>query len=212
MTPHINFMLEQYKVILWDFDGVLMNSNAVRDIGFEQVLSEYPKHQVDKLMEFHKRNGGLSRYVKFRYFFEKILQESISEEKVIELANSFSIIMKDLLMNPDLLIQDSLDFVKRNYKAISMHIVSGSDQTELRFLCRELEIEKYFLSIHGSPTPKIELVRSIIKEYHYNNADTILIGDSVNDNEAAIENKIMFCGYNNELLRDVGFYKEKLSY
>ena len=60
------------RVIFWDFDGVILNSNKVRDKGFETVLSGFPKEEVDKLLKFHRQNGGLSRYVKFRYFFEEI--------------------------------------------------------------------------------------------------------------------------------------------
>ena len=41
-----------FKTIFWDFDGVLMNSNAVRDRGFLEVLKQYPKVEVDKLMKF----------------------------------------------------------------------------------------------------------------------------------------------------------------
>jgi phosphoglycolate phosphatase-like HAD superfamily hydrolase len=157
-------MLERYNVILWDFDGVLMDSNSVRDLGFEKVLEDYPNDQVDKLMKFHKANGGLSRYVKFRYFFEDILKETISEEEIIILADRFSTIMKSLLLNPDLLIQDSLTFVKKQYElGTRMHIVSGSDQTELRYLCNELDLANYFVSIHGSPTPKAELVKTGVR-------------------------------------------------
>lgn len=70
-------MSNRIKTIFWDFDGVLMNSNAVRDKGFELVLADYPKDQVKQLMDFHQANGGLSRYVKFRYFFENIKFKSI---------------------------------------------------------------------------------------------------------------------------------------
>lgn len=194
-------MLKNYKVILWDFDGVIMDSNAVRDIGFEKVLANYPKESIQELMKFHHQNGGLSRYVKFRYFFEKVLKQEISEEKIQELANSFSVIMKSLLVNPQLLIQDSLNFIKSNYQNYQMHIVSGSDQNELRFLCSEMKLSQYFKSIHGSPTPKKELVNQVILSNLYQKNQIILIGDSNNDYEAASENGIAFAGYNNENLR-----------
>ena len=84
------------KVIFWDFDGVLMDSNAVRDLGFERVLSAFPKEQVDQLLAFHQANGGLSRYVKFRYFFENIRGEPITEEEILVWAERFSGIMKEL--------------------------------------------------------------------------------------------------------------------
>jgi len=200
-------MLDNYKVILWDFDGVLMDSNSVRDYGFEKVLSDYPKESVERLLEFHRINGGLSRYVKFRYFFENILRQDISDDEIQEWANKFSIIMKSQLLNPELLIEDSLNFVKSEYeKGRKMHIVSGSDQEELRFLCQELQIAKYFVSIHGSPTPKKQLVKDVIEANRYLEEEVVLIGDSVNDFEAATTNNIDFKGYNNEYLSDFGKY------
>lgn len=193
------------KIILWDFDGVLMNSNLVRDQGFVEVLKEFPKYQVEKLLAFHKKNGGLSRYVKFRYFFEEIRKEEISEKEVNNLANKFSIIMKKILVDESLLIDDSIQFVKKHHQDFYMHIVSGSDEKELRFLCQELKISQYFISIHGSPTAKNDLVRNLLNEYNYQKLNCILIGDSINDFEAATVNKISFYGYNNMNLKSKNY-------
>jgi len=103
---------QDFKIILWDFDGVIINSNSVREAGFRDVLSEYPKEQVEKLIDYHNINGGLSRYVKFRYFFEEIRKESITDDIVLALAQKFSVIMKDLLVNPNLLIGPVVEFIK----------------------------------------------------------------------------------------------------
>lgn len=188
------------KIIFWDFDGVIINSNATRDKGFSEVLKDFPKDQVDSLLEYHKINGGLSRYVKFRYFFEEILKKEITENEILELANRFSIIMRDLLVDPKLLITETMEFIEKNYTKYKMHIVSGSDGNELRYLCKELAIDEYFLSIHGSPRPKLNIVNKLILDNNYNSKDCILIGDSINDFEAAEENKIYFKAYNNENL------------
>ncbi|WP_040496890.1 HAD family hydrolase [Fulvivirga imtechensis] len=189
------------KTILWDFDGVLLNSMSVRDRGFELVLKDYPKEKVDNLLDFHRKNGGLSRYVKFRYFIERELGEFATEERVQQMADQFSGIMLDQLKKPELLIDDSLRFVKRNYQRINMHIVSGSDGQELNILCESLGINKYFKSILGSPTPKNELIRHIMSEYKYDPAATVMVGDSINDYEAAKQNNIAFYAYNNNRLK-----------
>ena len=193
-------MLDNFKVILWDFDGVLMNSNAVRDIGFEKVLADYPAEQVTALMKYHKANGGLSRYVKFRYFFEVVRNESVSDEQIQELAKKFSLIMQEILFDKLLLINDSIEFVQQNFSKYKMHIVSGSDGVELRSLCKYLEIDKYFITIEGSPTIKNELVKQLLFKYKYNCEACVLVGDSVNDMEAARVNNISFAAYNNSAL------------
>jgi HAD superfamily hydrolase (TIGR01549 family) len=195
--------LEGIRNILWDFDGVILNSNAVRDKGFEITLQKYPSEQVEKLMKYHQENGGLSRYHKFRYFFETIRNEKVTDERILKLANEFSVIMMKNLTNKSLLIRDSLEFIISNHLNYCFHIVSGSDGKELNNLCKHLEIDSYFLSIQGSPTPKKELVDIVLKKYQYSNDECILIGDSINDFEAAVSNKIKFLGYNSKTLKEI---------
>jgi phosphoglycolate phosphatase-like HAD superfamily hydrolase len=193
--------MSRIRVVLWDFDGVILNSNAVRDKGFETVLSGFPKEEVDKLLSFHRKNGGLSRYVKFRYFFEEIKGEEISKEEINHWASKFSDIMLSSLKDKSLLIPETNNFIKENYQNYQMHIVSGSDQTELRELCKSLEIDYFFKSIHGSPTPKNDLVKMLINKYNYDPINGILIGDSINDFEAAKVNNINFKGFGNPKIK-----------
>ena len=192
------------KNIIWDFDGVLIDSHEVREKGFKLVLSEFPETEVDLLLDYHWKNGGLSRYVKFDYFFKTIRKEAISEEELLKYAENFSVIMREYLIHPDILIEDSLQFVKMNYEKFRMHIVSGSDGNELRFLCDKLGISKYFKSIGGSPEPKIELVKELLEKYEYSARETVLIGDSINDFEAARESDVDFYGYNKPELIGTG--------
>lgn len=192
------------QAVLWDFDGVILDSMKVRDEGFQEIFCKYEDGDVKKLIQYHRLNGGLSRYVKIRFFYEKVLEREISEEKVLKYAEEFSSIMRVKLIDPENLIKDSVDFIKANYRKIPFHIVSGSDQAELRFICKELGISNYFKSIHGSPTAKKTLVKNVILKFGYNASELCLIGDSINDFEAANVNGIKFYGYNNEELSKTG--------
>jgi HAD superfamily hydrolase (TIGR01549 family) len=191
------------KNILFDFDGVILDSMPVRDFGFREIFKEFDKELVEKLIEYNNLNGGLSRYVKIRYFYEELLGEYISEEKVQELAQKFSEIMRKELANKKYMIEETVKFIEDNYKKYNLHIVSGSDGNELRYLCKELEIDKFFRSIDGSPTPKNNLVSNVLVKNNYLVNETILIGDSINDYEAAKVNNIDFYGYNNVSLISV---------
>ncbi|ACF14591.1 HAD-superfamily hydrolase, subfamily IA, variant 1 [Chloroherpeton thalassium ATCC 35110] len=200
-----------YKTIFWDFDGVLMESNTIRDIGFRKVLQNYPSEQVEQLIVFHKKNGGLSRYVKFRYFFEDIRFEKVDEEKIYQLADDFSVLMRNLLIDNSLLIDETIAFVKDNYDKYDMYIVSGSDERELRFLCEKLFIDKYFKGIYGSPTPKTALIEKVLRENTaYLREECVLVGDSINDYEAAKQNSIHFEAYNSDELNKFNTNKESI--
>lgn len=194
------------EAIIWDFDGVLLDSNKVRDLGFKEVLKEYKPEDVAKLLDFHQANGGLSRYVKFEYFFAKVLQIDYSDDDIQRLAEAFSEIMKRLLTNKELLITETVNFIKAHFEQLPMHIVSGSDGQELRYLCNKLDLTKFFKSIDGSPTPKVENVKLVIEEFKYDPDNLVLVGDSINDYEAAVDSDILFFAYNNSSLEHLTSY------
>lgn len=192
------------KIILWDFDGVIIDSHAVREQGFREVLSEFPKNNIEELLIYHRKNGGLSRYVKFRYFLEMIRKEKISEALVEEWSSKFSEIMRKKLINKANLFPKTLNFIERQSGQMNMHIISGSDGDELRYLCAQLGLTPYFKTIEGSPVPKNDLVKKVLENYSYQPQDCVLIGDSINDYEAARASNIDFLGYNNPELEKVG--------
>jgi HAD superfamily hydrolase (TIGR01549 family) len=185
------------KNILFDFDGVILDSMPIRDYGFKEIFKDFDDDLVNKLLEYHNQNGGLSRYVKIKYFYNKLLKQEISEEKIINYADNFSKIMKIELVDKSYLIADTLKFIKKSYKKYNLHIVSGSDEKELQYLCKELGIDSFFQSINGSPTHKNKLVEDVLVINKYMECETILIGDSVNDYDAAKENNLDFYGFNN---------------
>lgn len=194
------------KVILFDFDGVILNSLPVRDYGFRKIFEDYSSSAVEMLINYHTLNGGLSRFNKIEYFYTEILKQKISEDKIQMYAHKFSKIMKSELINSKYLIKETIEFIKKNYKNYIFHIVSGSEQKELQFLCKELNINNYFKTIEGSPTYKNDLVKNILYQEKYKLNETILIGDSINDYNAAAINGLKFYGYNNETLKNKDGY------
>lgn len=199
----VKFMI---KNILWDFDGVILDSMPIKDYGFAKVFENFNKNLVDKFLDYHRLNGGISRYIKIRYFYNTILNQDISDEKIQEIANEFSVIMKSELTNKKYLISQTVDFIEKNYKNYNFHIVSGSDEKELKYLCKKLDLSKYFITINGSPIHKSYLVKKILETYNYSPKETILIGDSINDYESAKINAIKFYGFNNTKLKELGEY------
>jgi phosphoglycolate phosphatase-like HAD superfamily hydrolase len=195
-------LLEDADAVLWDFDGVLLDSMPVRNNAFRHVLREFPFRLVEELVDWHIRNGGLSRYVKFRRFQTSILGESLNETQVQQWAGEFSDYCKSRLVDPALLILPTTRLLPSWAARLPMHVVSGSDGNELRGLCDALGLASHFLSIEGSPTPKTELVAEIMRKHAYHPDRTWLIGDSINDFEAAHANGLQFMGFGNPEVRE----------
>jgi HAD superfamily hydrolase (TIGR01549 family) len=204
----MDIKIMKIKTIFWDFDGVILDSLPVREYGFVKIFEGFDKNLVGKLLKYHILNGGLSRYIKIRYFYNELLGQEVSDEKVQELADKFSSIMRMKLTNKKYLISEAVEFIEKTHKNYNFHIVSGSDEEELNYLCKELDIDSYFKTIEGSPTHKNILVKNILSKHSYDPRECALVGDSINDYEAASVNGIVFYGYNNKKLRGLDKYIE----
>lgn len=180
-----------------------MRSNEIRTEGFRSVLKKYPHEMVEELINFHDKNGGLSRYVKFRYFFSDIIKQPFKENDIVRLASQFSLVVKEKLMDEKLLIEESIKFIHLN-QGLRHYIASGSDEQELKEICTSVRISNFFIDIKGSPTDKSTNVADILKSEGLDKMDFCLIGDSINDLEAAENNGIDFFGFNNESLITMG--------
>jgi len=193
------------SVIIWDFDGVIIDSMEIKGRGFVELFSGIKYKEANEIIKYHYDNGGVSRFEKIKYFYNRILGVSITEEHLMLMSDKFSRIVKSQLSDKSHLIGDSVDFIRDNYSNGSFHIVSGSEHNELNLLCSDLDLDRYFISIDGSPTAKEILVKNVIRDNFYKKENVILIGDSYTDFLAAKENGIRFYGYRNEDLRSISY-------
>lgn len=201
-------MLEMRDAVIFDFDGVILDSLKLKEQGFRDIFAGFPEPQIEELLAYHRLHGGVSRFVKIKYFFEKIRGESVSLEQEKKYAENFSKIMKKNLVNKNYLNPKILELIKKlNLEKIPCHIASGTEESELKFLAEALGIKDYFKSVRGSPTPKEELVREILKGHGYEKARCVLIGDSMTDYEAAKSNGVKFCGYGNSEIEKLGCWQ-----
>jgi len=200
-------LFDKFEVIIFDFDGVIVDSKEIRINGFKEIFKNHKSSLVDQLIKYHNANGGISRYEKIKWFYKFILKQYLSEEQLSIKSNEFKEIMLKEMVNPNLIIRNTLDFIKKVHKKIPLHIISGSDELELNFICKELNIKKYFKTIKGSPKKKSNLIKEFIDGNNYTVQKILYIGDSLIDYKCAKINNISFYGFNNpDLLEISDFY------
>ena len=195
VTGDNNVALEKYKLIIFDFDGVLADTNPVRIEGFRTLFGEYPKQAQQAIVDFCSENGGLSRYAKIEHFFNDIIGKRISSEEVMGWAEIYSdIVIADVIAAAPILgAVDFLNYFKDKY---NYAVISGSDERELRVVCRQRGIHHFFDVIFGSPTSKDDNILRLLRLKGWKKKDCVLIGDSINDLRAAKETGIDFIGKN----------------
>lgn len=195
--------ISQLSDIFFDFDGVLIDSMEVKADAFVSLVADFDEEIRNKVRQYHWDNRGVSRVAKVEYFYSSIIKQQLTTELKQAKLNQFSDFVKKHLEQRHYLIDETVSFIREHQNRFRFHIVSASEHTELRHLCKELQIADYFGTVLGAPPSKEQLIQTIIEKDNINPSQAILVGDAEHDYKAAITNKLGFVGFNNEELRQL---------
>lgn len=180
------------KAVIFDFDGVLVESVDIKTKAFRELFKDYPD-VLDEFIEYHMINGGVSRFEKIRYFYKTFLGENISEQTLKILCEQYSrLVMDKVIAAP--WVAGAPDLLTHCLNRYLMFIVSGTPQEEIQLIAQKRSVDHYFLGVYGSPRTKKDLIRFILAQHHLEPQHVIFIGDSITDLEGAKANRLRFLG------------------
>ncbi len=179
------------RAIIFDFDGVIADSNNVKTDAFVKLFKDYPEHIRGLIKKFHLQNGGMSRFDKFRYIYANFLKENLPDGKFNKLCEDFNKLVINGVVNAPM-VDGVEDFLKRNKNKYDMHIVSGTPDYEIKEIVKRRGLDKYFLNIYGSPETKKDLIIKVLNRNNYSKEEVIFLGDSINDYEGALSAGVEF--------------------
>jgi len=193
------------KGIIFDFDGVIVESVGVKADGFKKIYEPYGNEVVLKVLNHHLENGGVSRYEKFKYYHDKFLGLKLSDSEMSELSYNFSnFVVEQIISAP--YVDGAIEFIKNNHKKYDFFISTGTPQNEIEEIIKKRKIDHFFKLVFGSPAKKVLHIDKIIKYKNFINNDLIFIGDSIQDKFASKEKGLTFVarieGKNTQLLEE----------
>jgi beta-phosphoglucomutase-like phosphatase (HAD superfamily) len=71
-----------YKTLVFDCDGVILDSNQIKTEAFNRVGLQFGSEAANELVSYHLQHGGVSRYQKFEYFWVDVLHRTYDVEKI----------------------------------------------------------------------------------------------------------------------------------
>jgi len=183
-----------WEAVFFDFDGVIVDSVNIKTEAFGEMFRPFGADTENKVVDYHIKHLGVSRYEKFRIWHKEYLGQEIDQDKINELSEVFSSLVLNKVLNASFIkgAVEALDNLLNNQ--IPMFVVSGTPEDELRHIVYCRQIDKYFAGVYGSPLTKPEIVKRIIEEYKYDPAHCLFIGDAMADYQAAKQYDLKFLG------------------
>ena len=173
--PHAVFM---------DCDGVIFDTNQLKCDAFRYALDRYPRDAVEALVAWHKRTGGVSRYLKIEHFFRELCPvpdvDAASTRALLRFGEFCERGYETMTPRPE-----ALAFAALAGGPDRVWVVSGSDEEELRKVFARQNIADRFADVHGSPVGKRAHLTRILAAQHVAPAEALFVGDGGGDWEAA---------------------------
>lgn len=174
--------------VVFDFDGVLVNSNDLKQECFLKVANLYGDQIFERFKQYCERHPGETRFQKMRWLERELNADSIEISRD-QLVAQYSYCVKTDLQNVEYV--EDLHELKQNGPSVPWIIVSNAPSDEIRWYLEQRGwIDLFEDGIYGAPRPKADVFE---EEYSTSDRQQMLfLGDSQSDFEVAKEFDIDF--------------------
>lgn len=171
------------RAIVFDFDGVILESVDIKTRAFRELLPGRPALQ-DRLERHHLAHLGVSRYEKFEWICRELLAHAPSREEIADLDRRFSAAIA-LHMRTCAFVPGAREFLLRHADKEPLYVASATPEIELRHIVEDRALTTLFKGIYGFPTTKADALARVVRDVGGAPEDVLFVGDSRQDAEAA---------------------------
>lgn len=183
----------RFDAIVFDFDGVLVESTDVKARAFGAMYAKYGPEIEQRVIHYHLAHAGISRYVKFKVWQEDFLNVPYHEADGVNLSEEFSRLVVDAVVAAPY-VPGAYDFLEAYHKKLPLFVASGSPEDELLEIMARRKMLGYFCAVRGTPATKGQILSHIMRSRGYEPARVLMVGDAIADFRGAREAGAVFIG------------------
>ena len=172
------------RAIVFDFDGVILQSVDIKTRAFEALFASESPEAVALILDHHRANGGISRYEKFRHAYREILHRPLSAEQEKALGERFNALVEAAVSSCPW-VPGAREFLEARHARLPLFVASGTPQDELRRIVGRRGLSGFFRAVYGTPAKKDAILRAVAAELNCPPEDLLMVGDAAGDCDAA---------------------------
>jgi phosphoglycolate phosphatase len=181
------------KVIIFDFDGVILDSANIKLRAYSAIYSGEDPKKLAALIAHSQFHGGITRRIKFEYYEREFFGRNADSVRIEALCQHYSdIVFKAVLACP--FIEGAEQLLRGASSKVAMHVVSGTPDSELHRVIQQRGLAEFFRSVRGAPATKRDAFQRIATDEGYALKDMLVVGDSMTEYIAAQDIGIPFLG------------------
>ena len=182
--------INRYRLVFWDFDGVIKESLIVKRASFAKLFGAHDKSVVAKITAHHDANGGMSRFEKIPRYLELVGIEN-SKANIQRYCEEYAaIVFAEVVDCP--WVAGVEGALKNGLVTVPSILVTATPHEEIEEILFQLGIRDVFLRVYGAPKAKTQSIQESLEELEVAPNDALMLGDSELDCKAAQSNGIDF--------------------
>lgn len=168
------------KVIVFDFDGVLVDSEDLKRQALKENFIEFGEEFAQSMFDYQAETGG-NRYDVADYAAFKLSKD---KDWADEYADKYSETVREKIVKMPCMITCESMLLKL-VKRYPLYVSSATPEDELKKILVAKTMRHMFKEIYGGPHPKIDHFSEIIAKENVKPEEILFVGDTESDAEVA---------------------------
>jgi phosphoglycolate phosphatase-like HAD superfamily hydrolase len=183
--------LQRYKLVFWDFDGVIKESVDVKADAFRELFIPWGTSVADRVVAHHLANGGLPRREKIEHALRQFVGVAPQPNEINALSETFGLLVRQKVVDAAW-VPGAQALLRENPYSQTFILLTATPQQEIEWILDQLGIVSAFKAVFGAPARKADGMRLTLTRFGLGAAEAVFIGDSINDLDAAVACGVTF--------------------
>lgn len=189
MADRLQDMLASYAVVIFDLDGVLVDSNEVKVSCLRATFATFPEDLVDEFADEFRRTFGRSRREHFMWFHARARQHGLTGTNAQNFftvyAGAYADLLADHYPQAPLCAHAGRLVAALASRGVQLYVATGTLTAEANLVLKNLGLREPFRAVFGGEESKARRIARILEVSGVGPEQAVLIGDTRQDARAA---------------------------